>query len=133
MKVLKCGEHATYGYWPYLSFAAYMGLFQGILRFYNPTKSSSRAEFIRICSSLVMGMKQSLHVRLGKNLRCFSCRWSFFAIWGLYGPVLGYFQVLQPYRILLQTKITRNMVKFGYGNKIEPSYWTFKEFAIFFR
>ena len=25
------------------------------------------------------------------------------------------------------------MFKFGYGNKIEPSYWIFKEFAIFFQ
>ena len=24
------------------------------------------------------------------------------------------------------------MFKFGYGNKIDPSYWTFKEFTIFF-
>ena len=40
--------------------------------------------------------KQSLHIGLLTNLQFFSCKWSFFIIWGLYGPILGHFEVLTP-------------------------------------
>ena len=46
------------------------------------------------------------------------------SFWGLCGPTLGYFEVLQPYRILLWSWIPRNMFWCGYGNKTEPSYRT---------
>ena len=63
---------------------------------YTPTEFSSRAKFLGICFGMGTETKQSLHIGLLTNLQFFSCGWSFFVILGLYGPILGHFEILTP-------------------------------------
>ena len=89
----------------FLSFGAYTGLYQGILRYYTPTEPSCETKILVICFGVGTGTKQSLGVEVLNNLQFFSRTWSFLVIWGPYGAMLGYFEAHTPTETSCETKI----------------------------
>ena len=72
-------------------FGAFPGQYYAILRSYNPTKSSYRAIYLRICFGVGIGTEQSLHIGLLSDLRFFSYEWSFFTLFGQLGVRWAHF------------------------------------------
>ena len=98
---------------------------------YTPTESSCAAKFLGMYFGMGTETKSSLHIRLLHNLQFFSCGWSFSVIWGLYGPILGRFEVLISQQNPPPELNFLEYVLVLVGKKKKPSSWTLEQFANF--